>query len=654
MLWAQSLALALAELNVVACVETLVDMLRIQPRSVAVSALLALGKLAEAPNLLDAYADEFSEDFVEWQIFTSARQQIELRARWSIEDYLDKIFDLSTPFHPALALTLNRFAGEDVREGLEFFRDEIYRLRLADVLAHLHHPDTAQWFEELVMSDEATDDVLTALFTALQNRSDQGFEPLLSQWRERCLSSPDDRLYEAWLRACALTLPDGSRVFVTQVLGDNVVAISQVRKIILINQLTDHALSILGDADRLRTMAEGLENWLFIETDYQIIGRLLRALGQIRFSSDKSAWLAKKHLRDREVQPSALQFFQSCPQPLAFDWLLSILPRVRDDRSAIAALLRAMAAQPQNLTAKRTELDTLLTSGLQGAHGDDACLAALTFLIRHPREALFQPLLDLTNTAEQFRIASIVALKSFDKPKATATLTALLDDPAESIAGRALDSLTAQSDDNARWAVLEFLDRRMDDLDVVDKVVRCLTSPKRDGKRFVDRLNKLIAAHPYHAYIDGLIQLRDRIGPTALDEHARHPQSDASAHELDQELATRLNGFSRLDEQVKAALRSAELPYLYPDVFHGDVDKSTSILEYCKAVDLFLERYIGGKLLFPKLRDDLAAFQNTVYRASLNEQHPNPKLVVEGLCLEGLVNPEALPLSKMVSCRTKF
>lgn len=650
-LWAQSLALALGELNVGKCVETLADMLRAQPRSVAISALLALGKLAQQPSVLDAHAGEFAEDFVEWQIFTNARQQIELRARWSIEDYLDKIFDLNTAFHPGLALTLNRFSAEDVREGLEFFRDDQYHLRMAEVLVRLYHPETMAWFEELVMSEAITDQELTAIFTALQYRSDQGFEPLLRKWRERCLSSQDDHLYEAWLRACALTLPDGGHVLTTSMLGDGLIDLSQVRKVILINQLIDHALSVLGDVDRLQIVADGLEAWLQTEHDLHVVGRLLRALGQIRSSNTKSVWLAKKHLRDRQVRPSALQFFQSCPQELAFDWLLSILPRVQDDRATLAALLRAMAAQEDDITAKRPELETFLEPVLQGAHGKDACLAALTFLARHPREALFQLLLDLTNTCERVRIATIVALKalkSFKKPKATATLTALLDDPAESIAGRALDSLTAQPDDDARWAILDFLDRRMDDLEVVDKVVRCLTPPKRNGVRFVDRLNKLIAAHPHHTFIDGLIQLRDRIAPSAWDEHARHTLPEEAAHELDHELATRLNGFSRLDEQVKAALRSAELPYLYPDVFHGDVDKSTSILEYCKAVDLFLERYIGGKLLFPKLRDDLTAFQNTVYRASLNELYPNPNFVVEGLGLRGLVTPEALPLAKMV------
>ena len=647
-LWTQSLALALAELNVDACVDALVDMLRAQPRSVAVSALLALGKLARQPSLLDAYTADFADDFVEWQILATARQEIEIRARWSIEDYLDHIFDLNTTFHPRLVLGLNRFSAVEVREGLEFFRDDRYRLRLAEVLARLPHPETVAWYDELIMPETLSDPAFTDVLKTLQYRSDAAFEPLLLQWRDRCLAGANDGLYEAWLQTCALTLPDGGRMLVAHMLGEGVLQLSQARKIILVNQLVDHVLSVFGDATRRQRIADGLEAWLHLETDFHMIGRLLRAMGQIRFTRSTLVGFAKQHLLEQKVLPSALQFFQHCPQPQALEWLLPMVPEVQEDRAVIASLLRAMAAQEGHIAAKQPELDRFLEGVLQGVHGHDACLAALAFLTRHPRETLFEQVLDLAKTCDRARMASIVALKSFKKPKATATLAALLDDPAESIAGRALDSLTAQPDDEARWAILDFLDRRIDDVEVVDKVVRSLTPSKRHRERFVERLDKLIVAYPHHPLIDGLTQLRGRMAPLPQGAQTHSARTRGTAHAFDHKLATRLNGFARLDEPVKAALRSAELPYLYPDVFHGDVDKSTSILEYCKAVDLFLERYLGGELLFPKLRDDFAAFQNTLYRVGLHEPYPNPALVIEGLCLQSMVVPEALPLTKMV------
>ena len=644
---AQSLALALAELNVGACVDTLVDMLRAQPRSVAIAALLALGKLARQADILDPYATDFADDFVEWRVYTSAREQIELRARLSIEDYLDRLFDLKDTWPPRLALALSRFSVAEVREGLEFFRDPVYCLRLAEVLARLPQAEAAAWWGELIASEDLSDADLTAILKALHHRSDAAFEPLLLQWRDRCLNSEDDDLYEAWLRACALTLPDGGRVLSTHILSEGVQHLSQARKIILINQLVHHVLAVFRHRARRRIIADELEAWALLETDARVLGRLLRAMAQIRATSPSLAGLARASLQDREVMPSALQFLQYCPQAQALEWLSAILPRARREREVNALLLRAMASQKGRIAATHPLLDGFLAAALQGAHGEETCLAALAFLARHPREALFDQVLYLAETSDQARMASLVSLKSFKKPKATPVLAAMLDDAAESIAGRALDSLCAQPDDQARWAILDFLERRIDDVEIVDKVVRSLTPLKRHGEGAVEQLTKLIDAHPDHPLIEGLAQLRDRMAPVASQRPGDDSGDFGAMHEFDHELADRFSGFARLDEQAKAALRSAELPYLHPDVFNGDVDKSITILEYCKAVDLFLARYLGGALLFPKLRDDLSAFQNVLYRAGLNEQYPNADLVAQGLRLQGLAAPEALPLAKM-------
>jgi hypothetical protein len=103
---------------------------------------------------------------------------------------------------------------------------------------------------------------------------------------------------------------------------------------------------------------------------------------QIRFTSNTLVGFAKQHLLEQKVLPSALQFFQHCPQPQALEWLLSMVPEVQDDRAVIASLLRAIAAQEGPIAAKRLALDRFLTSVLRGAHGNDACLAGLALLTR--------------------------------------------------------------------------------------------------------------------------------------------------------------------------------------------------------------------------------------------------------------------------------
>jgi HEAT repeat protein len=647
-LWIQSLVLALAELKVGECVDDLVGLLQARPRSIALSALLALGKLAREPAILDQSTSGYEDDFVEWQILAGARHQIVLRSRWSIEDYLEKLFDLEETLHPGLALDLNNFSAEEVREGLEIFRDETHRVRLAEVLAVLHHPEAIAWYQDLLDPESATDDELKSILVALQSRAENAFESLLLAWRERCVMSQDDDLYEAWLRTCALTLSEGGRVIAAFMLGETFADQSPARKITAINQFVDHALSALGDNRHLKTIVRGLEALLAKEKEQSVVGRILRAFAQIRIAGPKVVGFARKHLEDRGLLLPILQFFRFCSHPRALDWLTKLVTKAPQRREIAAALLYAMAAQKGGATSKHAELDEFLDAALKGDYGQEARLAALDFLTRHPRPSLFEGVLDLLSAGDRVRVVAIVALKSFSAPRTTPRLVPFLNDDSESTVGRALDTLTAQPDDQARWAILEFLEERIDDVDLVDKVIRCLTPPKRDRQGFFDRIGELVEAHPHHELLEGLIQLRDRVAPPERSPLAKGELPEGVDPELDRGLEKRLDVFTRLDERVKAALRSAELPYFYPDVFHGEVDKSTSILEYCKAVDLFLERHFGYELLLPKLRDDHPAFQNTVYRAGLNEHYPNPVFVIDELGLQGLVSPEALPITKMV------
>jgi HEAT repeat protein len=645
-LWIQSLVLALGELKVDACMDHLVRLLNARPHAVALSALLALGKLARDPDLLDGFTTDENHDFVEWQLRTTMRQQIVLRSHWSIEDYLEQLFDLETPLHAGLVLELNRFPAHDVREGLALFQDGNYRVRLAEVLVRLRYPEAAEWYADLLDVAHATDDELASILTALHSQTTSACEALLAQWRGRCVTSQNDMLYEAWLRACAL-LPAGEHVLVAFMQSEAFTTQSVTRQIIAINQFVDCALSALGDDRRLKAMVSRLETLLLHVREPEVSGRILRAFAQLRVAGTKVVGFARKHLTDADLLPSVLQFFRFCPQRQAFDWLTRLVPTTGNKPDLAASLLQALAAQPSGMLTKDAQLDEFLQGALAGHCGQEARLAALKVLARQARPALFDRVLTLLHEDDRIRVAAIVALKSFADPRATSHLVPLLRDTSESTAGRALDTLTTQPDDAARWAILDVLEAQIDDAEVVDKIVRCLMPPKQHLQRFYDRLSALVAASPQHELLDGLIQLRDRATPTPTTQHTASESPDAVTPELDQALTRRLGVFARLDERVKAALRSAELPYHYPQVFHGQVDKSTAILEYCKAVDLFLERYLGYELLLPRLRDDLAAFQNVVYRAGLHESYPHPLGVIEALGLQGLISPAALPMAKM-------
>ena len=645
-LWTQSLTLALADLNAEDSVSELVELLQAEQRAVAVSALLALGKVAREPAILEPFEADFRTDFVEWQLYTQAKQLIEQRVSWSIEDVLEWVFDLKQPFQPGRVGELQHFLAAEVREGLEFFCDATHQLRLAEVLAYLRHRGVVDWMSELLDLTAMTDQELTDVFIALQPRADQALEPLLRACQHRSLSSLDDDLYEAWCRTCVLCLPQGGAVLLELMGSEVYTQLSLPRKVMTINQVVDYGLSVLGDEAATNIVVAGLEAVLDQEHAWLIQGRILRGLAQLRLSGPVAAEFAKAHLGDSLLLPSILQYLQICPQPQGLAWLTE---RVYERAGDMAApLLAAMAAQPLDGSAQPREVDGLLRQALAGDLGQDTCLAALAFLSRHPVSSFFDGVLELAHGDERVRVAAIIALKGFANSRSTATLATCLHDTSASIVGRALDTLTAQPDDDARWVILNFLDERIHDFDIVDKIIRCLTPTERRRQQVAETLQKLIDAHPDHDHLDGLIQLRDRMDVSTRRSQRRRGLPAALVHAVDHELTASLEGFEGLGEPVKAALRSAELPYLHPDVFDGDIDKSTSIIEYCKAVDLFLERRLGTDCLFPKVRDDLAGFQNMVYRAGFNDAYPNPARVIDALGLQGWVSSEVLPLSKMV------
>ncbi|NBW83568.1 hypothetical protein EBR21_17620, partial [bacterium] len=91
----------------------------------------------------------------------------------------------------------------------------------------------------------------------------------------------------------------------------------------------------------------------------------------------------------------------------------------------------------------------------------------------------------------------------------------------------------------------------------------------------------------------------------------------------------------------------AELPLSQPELFEGTVDKSASVVQYCKAIDLTLETDFGQKILFPKMEQQLHVFQNILHQAELDNDSPNANLVIRHFRAEHVFDPHSFPLSKM-------
>jgi hypothetical protein len=83
-------------------------------------------------------------------------------------------------------------------------------------------------------------------------------------------------------------------------------------------------------------------------------------------------------------------------------------------------------------------------------------------------------------------------------------------------------------------------------------------------------------------------------------------------------------------------------------MFDEFVDKSSSVIGYCKAIDLMLEKSLGRRALFPKLESQLHEFQNALHALGLqDERASDPAMALRNLGLEKHFAPQSFPLHKI-------
>ena len=267
----------------------------------------------------------------------------------------------------------------------------------------------------------------------------------------------------------------------------------------------------------------------------------------------------------------------------------------------------------------------------------------------------------LSPEAIQVQLHAVISLKSYPSSKlASEVLQEQLKSPSLMIQGRALDALCAHGTLTAKLAVIDYLKLKLDDEVVVDKVYRSFDPMKKGGEVFVKAVDTLLTQNPDHPQWEKLVSLRDRLSlssleagiPVDLTKEAVNP----ALKEMDQALVQVIPLFAKLDSMTQSALRAAETPFLLAlDQQNLPVDKAPTVLEYCKALDLILERSLGQKHLFPKLDRELHDFQTLWHRAGFQADYPSQEQVMTLLGLKGKITPEQFPLHKAkMMCATFF
>jgi hypothetical protein len=325
-----------------------------------------------------------------------------------------------------------------------------------------------------------------------------------------------------------------------------------------------------------------------------------------------------------------------------------------DSRSPLStqlkiSLLRSLACLP-SLPEPR-KLETFLQECLEKYKSEETLLiAALKFLSVRPITGMLNSVINCLKASSRVQLAAIITLKSYPSEEPVEKIAAFLNSEFKSLAGRALDTLTSLPGLRAKRIIIDFLKENAGDTEVCDKIIRCFTVPKTQNDYFTKTIDDIIKLYPQHPLLDGLVTLREQMLNEAPESGGVGfiPKGE-DIEIIDRELEAKIMGYVDFDESTKSALRSAELPYQHRKMFDEYVDKGSSVIEYCKAIDLILEKTLGRKMLFPKLEQGLHEFQNILHLTGLHEDSPSPQYVLKQLELEKHYSARSLPLYKMSS-----
>lgn len=655
--WLRNILLSLGELKAFQSMPKIIGFIHGHPQSMSneilFALIFALGRLCRQPlefqTALASQHDRIQEDALLEQVYQSALSQVQVRSQFKLEDYLNKIFTYPDP-HPVMPLELLSFDPEEVDLGLSIFdiqkdwsrflfalrgvlpeRREKHLIAIAEVVGHLADAEN-----------------LYQLFDGLR---DLGVSPLIKQKLESTLQvksfSPELRL--KWLEI------DGS--FETEA-NFFLKHSSDELAVRWINGWNEHWNGKMLAAHRSAISAK-VDSWIQAGCSGVVHARLIRAAAELglRIDSLEKSW--ESDFQNPVLRTSILIYFEKNETALnagAFARVLDALSAEEQDQLAprVLPLLEGLAGTPN----WSEEFKPYVVS-LQN-HFNAEIRASVVRILGKVRWNESEILKRLSDDQERVVLQAIIALKSFpDSAEAGEALIPFLQAESEVLRGRALDALCANHSLKSRQAVMGHLESQLENDQTVDKIFRCFDPQKKGGESFVKQLDAILQRNPDHSQWEKLVQLRDRLisaTPTLAGVASVSGISQEALQELDRKLIELIPLFPKLDPTVQSALRAAEQPFHQSlDLQNLPVDRAPTVLEYCKALDLILERHLGQKFLFPRIDQNLNRFQTLWHQIGFSEDYPPVEKVLNALGLKGKITPENFPLHKSkLMCATFF
>lgn len=618
--------------------------------------MFALAKLERDPAVVTRYESAFRGDPLRSQIYKSALAQIQIRSQFKLEDYLEKIFRHPSP-HPVLPWELRAFAEDEVELGLSVFdgleQPKRYLFALQGLKPKARGRALKKWLQSMIDGSQRSEGEWASLISDVSMLLD---ESVLNEVRDeiQALREPASlELQLKWLDALApwTNIEAQGRGFLLD--QEDAIAIR------FLNLWSEWALVKPRDSKLI-------EEWVnTYELSPLVMGRLLRACAELGHPLQSFAKHWPKDFKEASLRSSILVYFEALPQELDLkEFINQILLLSQNEREQlgvrILGVMEAIAGhQKSGKIADSRFWDVL--KWYSGSMNPELQVGVLKVLRQQAQPGFEAWTVEKLSVPHRLvELNAVIALKSFPGSReASEALVPKLESALQVVQGRALDTLCAHISLLARRAVMEYLQAHIEQEEVVDKVYRSFDPEKRGGKEFVDVLERLLQVNPDHPQWEKLVSLRDRLKPAsdplAPGGSGLSTENQAELDQMDRKLTAMIPKFKQLDSMTQAALRAAEQPFWEEETKQLPVDKAPTVLEYCKALDLILDRHLGQKWLFPKLDSQLHDFQTLWHRIGFGEDYPNLDRVLTATGLKGRIQPEQFPLHKAkMMCGTFF
>lgn len=654
-LWLKNIVLSLGELKVFSSLADVRSLLerKVQEefldRDLISAILFTLGKLDRDPAFLLSFRKYFLSDSLLFQVFQNVSGQIQIRSQFKIEDYLGKLVQNTNP-HPSLPLELLAFPEKEVTEGLGLIDSEKEGGSLLLALRGVPFSSRKEWIEKVWSGAK---DPVRSWFEKVPAFSGA------DEWIKKNKPSQLD-LRVAWLQM-ALRTSESPEMLGELFLDEADVFLKEgnaslAQAMDYLNVWMDWAFTEAPEAVVLH-----VKKWETIKAPIEVKGRIFRILAELgsvkSFREVLAAWVQEKSREwspegfTRALRNSYLMMLDRFPAAADFKGLYDMWSKLDDaEKKGSAPRILSVLEKTKMVSGENAMLLKWLKE-IESNSSPEIQMAILKFLRVNPLAEWEEYVLDRAQPTSSIPVLlqAVIALKHYSQSQdASRALLVYLSQEwkkkNESLCGRTLDSLCAHSTLIAKKGVLEFLKENILDEIVVDKVYRSFDPQNKGGVDFVQTLEKLAQENPNHASWEKLVQLRDRV-QLATKHEGKAGAGSVAVSELDLGIAQVIPQFKKLDSITQSALRAAE--QLFADESTAPVDKAPIVLEYCKALDLVLEKNLGQKYLFPKLDTAIHDFQTLWHGIGFSDDYPSLEKVLNSLGLKNKLATDYFPLHKM-------